>query len=101
MLVLLSELEDRDARVAVEAERGLLRGLNGGCQVPIAGHAEVSGEDVRIVGLVAEEDGSCIFKKTKTAFAHQAEELGVALAHELLDMGAKEILEKLYHTVDN
>ncbi|MBZ0253938.1 MAG: hydroxymethylbilane synthase, partial [Candidatus Methylomirabilis sp.] len=44
---LVRALEDRDARDATDAERGLLRRLEGGCQLPLAAHATVDGERLR------------------------------------------------------
>ena len=49
VLELLSRMEHRPTRVCVEAERGFLAGLDGGCQVPIAGHAEMLDDD-RFIG---------------------------------------------------
>ena len=96
VLVLLAVLEDRETRVCVEAERAMLRGLNGSCDVPIAGHATLIGSDkVRLVGLVADLDGSTCIRKMIVGEASDAEDLGAALAQELLDAGGREILAKL------
>ncbi len=70
LLVLLASLEDRAARVCVDAERGFLAGLEGGCQAPIAGHARlVDEENIRLEGLVAEADGSRVLRGVKTGNA--------------------------------
>lgn len=57
-------MEHRPTRICVEAERGLLAGLDGGCQVPIAGHAEMLDDDgtFELEGLVGEVDGSVIIR---------------------------------------
>ena len=46
-------LNDRPTRLCVMAERGLLAGLDGGCQVPIGGHATLDGDTLSLVGMVA------------------------------------------------
>ncbi|MSS27751.1 hydroxymethylbilane synthase [Desulfovibrio sp. PG-178-WT-4] len=97
LLVLLAGLEDRATRVCVDAERGFLAGLEGGCQVPIAGHARlVDEENVSLEGLVAEVDGSLILRGAKSGNAADARALGLDLARELLDRGGRAILAKLY-----
>lgn len=97
LLVLLASLEDRSTRVCVDAERGFLAALDGGCQVPIAAHAElVDDENVSIDGLVAEVDGSVILRGERHGNAIDARRIGADLATELLDNGGKAILDKLY-----
>ena len=97
VLELLSRMEHRPTRVCVEAERGFLAGLDGGCQVPIAGHAEMLDDDRFILdGLVAEVDGSVILREQQEGTAATARETGFALARHLRDKGGKDILDRLY-----
>ena len=71
--------------------------LDGGCQVPIAGHAEMLDDDRFILdGLVAEVDGSVILREQQEGTAATARETGFALARHLLDKGGKDILDRLY-----
>lgn len=95
-LALVRRLEDSATRVCVEAERAFLTGLDGGCQVPIGAHAELDGDTVMLDGLVAECDGSTLFRRRMSAPADKAGELGLALAEELKKEGAGEILARLY-----
>jgi len=88
----LAPLEDAATRIRVEAERGFLRKLQGGCQVPIAGHAEVKGSLVRLRGLVANLDGTVIIRGERTGSASEAARIGEALAEDLIARGAGEIL---------
>ena len=98
LLVRLASLEDRETRICVDAERAFLAGLEGGCQVPIAGHARLLDEDIlSLEGLVAEVDGSRILRSVRQGHASEAEMLGRSLAGELLEQGGRAILEKLYH----
>jgi hydroxymethylbilane synthase len=91
----LSPLEDRATRIQVEAERGFLRRLQGGCQVPIAGHAEVKGDVVRLRGLVANLDGTVIIRGERAGPVAEAARVGDELADELLARGAGEILSTI------
>ena len=97
LFALLAQLEDTPTRVCVEAERGFLAGLEGGCQVPIAGHARLLDDDTLCLeGLVAEVDGSVILREQQEGTAATARETGFALARHLLDKGGKDILDRLY-----
>lgn len=84
---------------AVIAERAVLRTLEGGCQVPIAAYATVSGEQLQLTGLVASVDGTQMLKQARQGHVDQAEELGIEMAQELLAMGAGEILNAVYGCV--
>jgi len=95
-LALLSILDDKDSRNKVLAERAFNHRLQGGCQVPIACHAELDGDSLNMRGLVGEIDGSRIIESTISGSRNDAEKLGTELADDLLAQGAKEILEKLY-----
>jgi len=92
----LAPLHHSETALAVEAERSLLKELEGGCQVPIGGHARVLGEDLELTGLVASLDGKRVFRTTLKAPRKEASALGVRLARELLDSGAGEILDEIY-----
>jgi hydroxymethylbilane synthase len=94
-LKLLSPLNHPDTAVAVEAERSLLKELEGGCQVPIGGHARVSANTIELTGLVASLDGLEVFRITRTGSRESARELGVRVARELLGAGARRILESV------
>lgn len=93
VLALLAKLNDPDTARAVEAERAFLRTLEGGCQVPIAAHATVTGETVSLTGLVADPEGLTVLKETMEST--QPEQLGVTLAEKLKEQGAGDILEKV------
>ena len=83
-----SKLDHRETRIACLAERAFLRGLGGGCQLPIAAHATINGETLTLDGLVAKPDGSEIWRDQSSGPTDQAEELGSALAALLIERGA-------------
>ena len=92
-LARLAKLEDPQTRVRTEAERGFLARIEGGCQVPIAGHATVEGGTVRLRALVASLDGANVIRGERSGPAAGARKMGEALAEELLSKGAAEILK--------
>ena len=91
----LAFFQDTTTALAVRAERSLLKTLEGGCQVPIAGHATVDDkESITLTGLVAALDGRKIIKAT--SISSDPETLGKTLAQTLLDQGAGELLEECF-----
>jgi hydroxymethylbilane synthase len=94
-LARLAPLDHAETRHRVEAERGLLRRLEGGCQVPIAAHATVSGGQVTLRALVASLDGARVVRGERTGPVAGARALGEALGEELLSRGAAAILKEL------
>lgn len=89
-------MDHRDTRLAVETERAFLARLEGGCQVPIAGHAKVTENSIVLTGLVAEVDGSLLLREMMSGPLDQGEKLGVEMADRLLEKGGREILENVY-----
>jgi hydroxymethylbilane synthase len=85
-----------DTAHAVRAERALLWRCEGGCQVPIAAHGVVKGNELTLTGFVASVDGSRSVKASITGPAGDGEKLGIALAEQLLKDGAHEILSEVY-----
>jgi len=96
MAEVVAFLNDPATRFAVTAERVALAELGGGCQVPIGVHCRpVHGVGLdgqfEILGLVADPEGSRILRSC--ALGNHAEELGRAVAAELLQQGASELFE--------
>ncbi len=90
----LARLEHPETRVRTEAERGFLARIEGGCQVPIAGHARVEGAKVVLRALVASLDGGKVLRGERSAPLADARKAGEALAEELLSKGADAILRE-------
>ncbi|MEL6187359.1 MAG: hydroxymethylbilane synthase [Myxococcota bacterium] len=89
------KLDHGPSRAAALAERGFLHHLEGGCQVPIAGHATVAGDRIELRGLVSTLDGSRVIEGVESGAVEEASEVGIRLAKALLGQGAKEILDAL------
>lgn len=92
---LIEPLNHTQTRAACAAERALLRALGGGCQTPIAAHAVVQGERLKLDGLVASVSGDLIIRDSLEAEAARAEQTGQELAERLLELGADALLQEL------
>ena len=95
LMRLLAPLDHAATALAVRAERALARALAGSCNVPLAAFAEVSGDSLRLRGYVGSPDGSRIARGVVEGPALEAEAHGIALAAELRQAGADEILAAL------
>ena len=93
---LIAPLNDPDTHIRVLAERAMNHRLQGGCQVPIAGYAELTKGLLFMRGLVGQTDGSVILRGEIAGKPENAAELGVVLAEDLLSRGADTILANLY-----
>jgi len=89
----LSKLSDRDTWVAVEAERAFLAAMDGGCQVPIAGHATISDGIITMTGLIAAPDASVVYKEIVSGT--DADALGKDLARIVTEQGAYDLIQQV------
>ncbi|MBK1655540.1 hydroxymethylbilane synthase [Allochromatium vinosum] len=92
---LIAPLADRDTTDRVLAERAMNARLNGGCQVPIGGHAVLDGDQLILKGLVGTTDGTRILRAEASGPRAEAEAIGVRVAEDLLGQGADAILSAL------
>lgn len=123
---LIAPLNHRETAICVLAERAFLKRLEGGCQVPIAAFARIEQRSSRateqqnvekaskaqtssienslfgnhclliIDGLVGSISGDRIIKSKIKGDLTDAENIGIKLAEELLENGAKQILDEVY-----
>jgi hydroxymethylbilane synthase len=95
---LVSALDHSQTRTIVNGERAFLRRLQGGCQIPIAGHGKIRNDCYTLTGLVSDIDGKTLIKETLSGPIASSESVGVKLAERLLQQGADKILEQLTTT---
>jgi hydroxymethylbilane synthase len=93
---LIEPLNHPETAVCVKAERTFLQRLEGGCQVPIAAHAQLIHGRLVIDGLVGSISGDKIIKSHIEGNPNEAEYIGITLAEDILSKGAKEILDEVY-----
>jgi hydroxymethylbilane synthase len=89
-------LDHADTHTAVMAERAVLGALGGGCQVPIGAYAAVSEGRVHILAIVAAPDGTKVIRAEAEGPSAEAAQIGARLAADLLQRGARRILEAVY-----
>jgi hydroxymethylbilane synthase len=98
---IIRALDHNPTRLACTAERAFLKGLGGGCLVPIAAHATIQGDLMTLNGLVASPDGSEIVRDRRSVPSGEPEILGQQLAEELLACGAGRILVDFKSAISN
>ncbi len=100
-LQLIDCLHHTQTAARVTAERAVVASLQGGCQVPIASYAELQEDTLMLSALVGALDGQCIYRSERNGSIHEAEQIGVAAAEDLLAQGAREILDALQIDADD
>lgn len=106
---LLAFLNHPETFARVEAERGFLTGLEGGCQVPIAAYAVLSeytdsgriaaNAQLVLEGLVGNIEGTTVIRRSMRGDPAQARAIGLALAREVKSAGGEAILRDFYGAV--
>ncbi|MBV8925835.1 MAG: hydroxymethylbilane synthase [Bradyrhizobium sp.] len=91
---ILSSIDDATAHACADAEREVLWVLNGHCNSPIAGFAEIAGERMSLTASVLDHAGRRIIEASRSGPANRPRELGRAVGLELLAAGAAEIIER-------
>ncbi|MCQ4121948.1 hydroxymethylbilane synthase [Rhodococcus tibetensis] len=101
LVSILAELDDPNSRAAVTAERALLAELEAGCTAPVGAIAEVVEsldddgrifDELSVRGCAAAIDGSDVIRTGAVGSPDNAEELGRSVARELLELGARELM---------
>jgi hydroxymethylbilane synthase len=91
---LLAPLDHTTSRHRVTAERALNARLNGGCQVPIAAHAVVAGDQLVLDALVGGLHDQSLLREQIEGPVSEAATLGHTLAETLLARGADRLLRE-------
>jgi len=80
---MLAAIHDRDTGIRLAAERTFLAGLDGSCETPIAGLAEIDGPMLRLRGEILRPDGSEVLSEDRSAPIAEAAKLGADMARDL------------------
>lgn len=92
---LVALLDHPESRAAVAAERAFLKGLAGGCQVPIGALGVVQDGRLILEGSVSDLAGRRYLRSSLAGVPEEAEIVGALLAERLMEMGAGEILKQV------
>lgn len=85
MIELLRTIEDNDARVCVDAERGFLQELGGDCDLPAGAYATLHPDGIEVTAMLASADGSTLVRESVVVAESNGPEAGAALARLLRD----------------
>ncbi|GAA3937691.1 hydroxymethylbilane synthase [Microbacterium soli] len=117
LLAALADLDDEDTRLAVTVERTILAGLEAGCQAPMAAHARVRDDEIRVRAVVYEPGGDRrigvdVTESLNRGYIrrngsgnganaadgadpmHAIRAFGMSAAHRLLEQGAADLLPR-------
>jgi len=93
LITLLSQLDDELTHQCVTAERAVNARLGGSCEIPIAGHAVLREQKIYLRGMVASPNGTEVF--SASASGDDPQQVGLAVAEDLLQRGAGKVLQAL------
>jgi hydroxymethylbilane synthase len=93
IIQLVSRLDDKSTRRAVEAERAFARRLGASCRTPIAAYARRHDGGLAIDGMVSSADGRMVLRGQHVSDGTDSENVGEELAESLLKKGAQLVLE--------
>lgn len=91
--IVVRGLDDLHSRRCIEAERACLAYLGGGCRVPVAAYAQITGSQVEVRGAVLSPDGRQSVQETVAGPVDQSASIGVTLGERLEARGARELLK--------
>lgn len=95
VITMLKAVNHDDTMICIEAERAMLRKLEGNCFSPIAGYCEVTkGGNLRMLAMVASVDGSQVIRSRVKLEGQEPIALGTAVAQDLLDQGAAALIQE-------
>jgi hydroxymethylbilane synthase len=89
---IVASLNDAETRPCIEAERALLRELEGGCQVPLGAWARLENDEIFIEACLLSPDGQDFLRDSQRGPAADAERIGQQLGRVLKEAGAEKIL---------
>jgi hydroxymethylbilane synthase len=95
LAAMLEEFVDPAARAAADAERALGLVVEGSCEVPLGGHATVSGGAIALEGFLGLPDGSRLVRERVEGTAADAVTLGRQLGERILARGGRDVLTLL------
>ncbi|SEM33712.1 hydroxymethylbilane synthase [Mesobacillus persicus] len=100
LLEWLGKFTDMKTSDTVIAERAFLAKMEGGCQVPIAGYADLNDKnEIVLTALVGSPDGKVIYKEIVTGT--NPVEVGNRAADQLISQGAKDLIDSVKAELDS
>ena len=97
---MVQQIEDRRSRIAVLAERALIRKIEGGCRFPLGAVAITNDDKLTLYASVFSADGKQSIHVKKVGRASNPEELGSTVANMLVKQGAMDLAQGWRRAVD-
>jgi hydroxymethylbilane synthase len=97
LAALLAPLNHAETAACVRAERAMSRRLQGGCQAPIGGFAQIHDGRIRLRAFVADLEGIRFFLSEAEGDMEDPEAVGLAAAQDLIRQGADQLLADIVH----
>lgn len=98
MVQILESINHEPTWHCVQTERLFLDKLGGSCHTPIGGFVEMTkGGNLRLIGLVASEDGKKILRTRHKTGYDQWQELATTAAEDLMQQGAAALIAATHH----
>jgi hydroxymethylbilane synthase len=97
LAALLAPLNDAETAACVRAERAMSRQLQGGCQAPIGGYAQIFSGRIHLRAFVADLEGIRFFHSETEGGMDDPEAVGQAAAQDLIRQGADQLLAEIIH----
>lgn len=94
---IIEVLDDPLTNYQVTAERAVSRALNGGCSLPLAAHADVHENTLKLKAWLAVPDSSRFIEASGQGGLEQAQAIGEEVAQDMLSNGAQEVLDQIGH----
>ena len=92
---ILTSIEDRDSRIAADAERAFLTRMGGNCVSPLAAYARIVEGQLSAEAVIAGPTGTPVLREADGGLLCDAAEIGTRLAERLLERGGADILRAL------
>lgn len=89
----LRHVDNWSAHTCVDAERGFLARLGGGCDLPVGAHAVLDGAGLVVEAMMASGEGRVLLRATRPGLPDEAAAVGAALAEDLLGAGGADLIE--------
>jgi len=81
---LLESINNEECALSVSAERAFMIKLNGNCSMPIAAHAIIENDTMRVYGMLAIDEKSKVYRSFVEGHKRDAVDLGERLAVKIL-----------------
>jgi len=92
---LVSQIDGKNSRIAVETERRVLQTMHGGCSIPLGVYSEIQDDTITLDAIICDAEGKNCVRRSITAPIDEAKTAAEKLAQEILTSGGQKILTSL------